>query len=62
MSSAMLQPTVLVMTHAVGYKVVTGDVVLSQMLFVVQIVFIVAQMATLARHHNAREILKLLSK
>lgn len=58
----MLQRTVLMVTHAVGWQVVPGDVVLYQMLFVVQIVFIVAQMATLARQEDAHEVLILLSK
>ena len=43
--SVMQQPSVQLVTRAAGYLVVNGDVVLHQMLFVVLIVYVVAQMA-----------------
>ena len=48
-------------THAVGWQVVNGDVVLSQMLFAVLIKNIVAQVATNAHPEHASKVLMLLS-
>ena len=51
----MQQPSAQMATHAVDWRVVNGDVVLYQMLFVVQMVFIVARMAAPVHRHHVRK-------
>ena len=58
----MIQPSVLRITHAVGWQVVNGDVVLYQMLFVVLIKNIVARKEKLVHHQAHAKVLVLLNK
>ena len=58
----MLQPSVLRVTHVVGWQVVNGDVVLTQMLSAVLIKNIVARMEKLAHHQAHAKVLVLLNK
>ena len=57
----MQQPLVQMGARAAGWRVVNGDVVLYQMLFVVQMAFIAARMAIRVHHHHAKEDLMKLS-